>query len=113
MQNYTPPEGWGQFLHWVHENRLAIQAGFTAFFIAIAFSLWDGLSWRRAINAGFICGFVALAVSTAFEQLGVSDIDWSFVIGVAVGGVGADRCRSIINAAVSLVANKKGIGDGK
>jgi len=113
MQNYTPPEGWGPVLHYLQENRLSLQAALTAFFIAIAFSVWDGLAWRRAINAGFICFFVALAVSALLEQFGVSDIDWSFVVGVAVGGAGADRCRSLINAAVSLVANKKGIDDGK
>jgi hypothetical protein len=33
---------------------------------------------------------VALAVSALLEQFGVSNIDWSFVVGVAVGGAGAD-----------------------
>lgn len=113
MQNYTPPGGWGPVLHFLHEHRLSIQAALTAFCIAIAFSLWDGLAWRRAINAGFICFFVALAVSAFLEQLGVSDIDWSFVVGGAVGGAGADRCRSLINAAVTLFASKKGINDDK
>lgn len=48
-----------------------------------------------------------------FEQLGVSDMDWSFVIGAAGGGAGVDRCRSLINAAVTLFASKKGINDDK
>lgn len=25
MQNYTPPGGWGPVLHFLHENRMAIQ----------------------------------------------------------------------------------------
>ena len=111
MQNFTPPDGWGATLHYLHENRLNIQAALTAFFIAVSFSIWDGLAWRRAINAGCICGLVALGVSALLEQIGVSDIDWSFIVGVAVGGTGADRCRSLINAAVSLFASKKGIND--
>lgn len=109
MQNYTPPDGWGPILHFLQENKLAIQGALTAFFIALLFSLWDGVAWRRSFTAGFICGIVAIAVVSFFEQLGVSDMDWSFVIGAAVGGAGVDRCRSLINAAVSLVAAKKGI----
>lgn len=42
MQNYTPPGGWGPVLHFLHENRLALQGALTAFFIALLFSLWDG-----------------------------------------------------------------------
>ncbi|MCK7182641.1 phage holin family protein [Enterobacter kobei] len=113
MQNYTPPGGWGPALHFLHENRLALQGALTAFFIAMLFSLWDGVAWRRSFTAGFICGFVAIAVVSFFEQLGVSDMDWSFVIGAAVGGAGVDRCRSLINAAVTLFASKKGINDDK
>jgi len=90
---------------------MAIQGALTAFFIALLFSLWDGISWRRSFNAGFICAFVALAVVSLLVQLGVSDMDWSFVTGAAVGGVGVDRCRSLINAAVTLFASKKGIND--
>lgn len=90
---------------------MAIQGALTAFFIALLFSLWDGVAWRRSITAGFICGFVALAVVSFLEQLGVSDVDWSFVIGAGVGGAGVDRCRSLLNAAVTLVATKKGIND--
>jgi len=88
MQNYTPPGGWGPVLHFLHENRLAIQGALTAFFIALLFSLWDGVAWRRSFTAGLICGLVALAVVSFFGQLGVSDMDWSFVIGAAVGGAG-------------------------
>ncbi|MGQ4695818.1 phage holin family protein [Enterobacter asburiae] len=77
MQNYTPPGGWGPVLHFLHEHRLSIQAALTAFCIAIAFSLWDGLAWRRAINAGFICFFVALAVSAFLEQLPLAMVQWS------------------------------------
>lgn len=113
MQNYTPPEGWGQVLHFLHENRMAIQGALTAFFIALLFSLWDGVAWRRSFNAGFISGFVALAVVSLLEQLGVSDLDWSFVAGAAVGGAGVDRYRSLINAAVTLFATKNGINDDK
>lgn len=113
MQNYTPPDGWGPLLHFLQQNRLAIQGAITAFCIALLFSLRDGSGWRRSFNAGFICGFIALGVSSLLEQLGVSDIDWSFVVGVAVGVVGADRCRSLIDATVSLIANKKGINDDK
>ena len=43
MQNYTPPGGWGPVLHFLHENRMAIQGALTAFFIALLFSLWDGV----------------------------------------------------------------------
>lgn len=43
MQNYTPPGGWGPILHFLHENRLALQGALTAFFIALLFSLWDGV----------------------------------------------------------------------
>ena len=107
MQNYTPPGGWGLVLHFLHENRLGLQGTSAAFFIA----LWDGVARHRSLTAGFICGFVALAVVSFFEQLGVSDIDWSFVIGAAAGGAGVDRCRSLINAAVTLFASKKGIND--
>jgi lambda family phage holin len=113
MQNFTPPGGWGPVLHFLHEYRLAIQGTLTAFFIALLFSLWDGEGWKRSLNAGFICGFVALAVVSLFDQLGVADMDWSFVIGVAVGGAGVDRCRSLINAAVSIFASKKGINDDR
>lgn len=111
MQNYTPPGGWGPVLHFLHENRLALQSALTAFFIALLFSWWDGVAWRRSFTAGFICGFAALAVVSFFEQLGVSDMDQSFVIGAAVGGTDVDRCRSLINAAVMLFASKKGIND--
>lgn len=31
MQNYTPPGGWGLILHFLHENRMAIQGAFTRF----------------------------------------------------------------------------------
>lgn len=103
----------GQVLHFLHENRLALQGALTAFFIALLFSLWVGVAWRRSFTAGFICGFVALAVVSFFEQLCVSDMDWSFVISAAVGGAGVDRCRSLINAAVTLFASKKGINDDK
>ncbi|MEG4678893.1 hypothetical protein B1H42_00465 [Enterobacter cloacae subsp. cloacae] len=113
MQNFTPPGGWGVVLHFIHENRLAIQGALTAFFIALLFSLWDGEDWKRSLNAGLICGFVALAVVSLFDQLGVADMDWSFVIGAAVGGAGVDRCRSLINAAVTIFASKKGINDDK
>lgn len=113
MQNYTPPDGWGWLLRFIHDNRLMFQGTLTAFFIALLFSLWDGVSWLRSLNAGLICGFVALAVVSAFEQMGISGMDWSFVIGTAVGGAGVDRCRSLINAAVTLIANKKGVNDDK
>lgn len=113
MPSNIPPGWWGAVLHFLHENRLPIQGAITAFWIAICFSLWDGVAWRRSINAGFICALVALAVASAFEQLGVSDLDWSFVIGVSVGAAGVDRCRSLINSAVTLFANKKGVNDGK
>lgn len=113
MQNYTPQGGWGLILHFLHENRMAIQGALTAFFIALLFSLWDGVAWRRSITAGLICGFVALAVVSFLEQLGVTDMDWSFVTGAAVGGAGVDRCRSLINAAVTVFASKKGINDDK
>lgn len=94
-------------LHFIHENRLAIQGALTAFFIALLFSLWDGEGWKRSLNAGLICGFVALAAVSMFDQLGVTDMEWSFVIGAAVGGAGADRCRFLINAAVTIFASKK------
>ncbi|MEY8709511.1 phage holin family protein [Mangrovibacter phragmitis] len=113
MQNYTPPDGWGALIQFLQHNRLAIQSSLTAFSIALLFCLRDGAGWRAAFNSGFICGFVALGVTSLLEQFGVSDIDWSFVVGVAVGGVGADRCRAIINAAVTLVTNKKGISNDK
>ncbi|MEI9741050.1 phage holin family protein [Enterobacter ludwigii] len=74
MQNFIPPGGWGVVLHFIHENRLAIQGALTAFFIALLFSLWDGEGWKRSLNAGLICGFVALAVVSLFDQLGVADI---------------------------------------
>ena len=35
------------------------------------------------------------------------------VLALNMGRIVVDRCRSLINAAVSLVANKKGINDGK
>jgi lambda family phage holin len=92
---------------------MAIQGALTAFFITLLFSLWDGVAWRRSFTAGLICGLVALAVVSFFEQLGVSEMDWSFVIGAAVGGAGVDRFRSLINAAVTLFASKKGINDDK
>lgn len=113
MQNYTPLEGRGPVLHFLHENRMAIQDALTAFFIALLFSLRDGVAWWRSINAGLICGFVALAVVSFLAQLGVTNMDWSFVTGAAVGGAGVDRCRSLINAAVTLFASKKGINDDK
>lgn len=113
MQNYTPLEGRGPVLHFLHENRMAIQDALTAFFIALLFSLRDGVAWWRSINAGLICGFVALAAVSFLAQLGVTDMDWSFVTGAAVGGAGVDRCRSLINAAVTLFASKKGINDDK
>ncbi|EML1174349.1 phage holin family protein, partial [Enterobacter hormaechei] len=103
----------GPVLHFLHENRMAIQDALTAFFIALLFSLRDGVAWWRSINAGLICGFVALAVVSFLAQLGVTDMDWSFVTGAAVGGAGVDRCRSLINAAVTLFASKKGINDDK
>lgn len=90
-----------------------MQGALTAFFIDLLFSLWDGVAWRRSLTAGFICGFVALAVVSFFEQLGVSDMDWSFFIGACVGGAGVDRCRSLINEAVTLFASKKVISDDK
>ncbi|HAV1722522.1 TPA: hypothetical protein JG897_002960 [Enterobacter hormaechei subsp. steigerwaltii] len=92
---------------------MAIQDALTAFFIALLFSLRDGVAWWRSINAGLICGFVALAAVSFLAQLGVTDMDWSFVTGAAVGGAGVDRCRSLINAAVTLFASKKGINDDK
>lgn len=54
---------------------------------------------------------MALAVVSLFDQPGVADMDWSFVIGAAVDGAGVDRCRSLINAAVTAFASKKGIND--
>ncbi|EKS6735991.1 phage holin family protein [Enterobacter ludwigii] len=111
MQKFTPPGGWGVLLHVIHENRLAIQGAITAFFIVLLFSLWGGEGWKRSLNAGLICGFVALAVVSLFDQLGVADMDWPFVIGAAVGGAVVDRCRSLINAAVTLFSRKKGIND--
>ncbi|MHB9345655.1 phage holin family protein [Enterobacter vonholyi] len=78
---------------------------------SLAFLIVGRVAWRRSFTAGFICGFVALSVVSFFEQLGVSDMDWSFVIGAAVGGAGVDRCRSLINAAVTLFVSKKGIND--
>ena len=42
MQNYTPPHGWGPLLHFLQQNRLAIQGAITAFCIALLFSLRDG-----------------------------------------------------------------------
>ncbi|MGK3190925.1 phage holin family protein [Enterobacter soli] len=62
MQNFTPPSGSGPVLHFLNENSLALQGALTVFFIALLFSLWDGVAWRRSFTAGFICGFVALAV---------------------------------------------------
>ena len=53
-----------------------------------------------------------MSTACQFRQLlRVSDIDWSFVVGGAVGFSGADRCRYLINAAVTLFASKKGIND--
>lgn len=46
-------------------------------------------------------------------QLGTSDIDWSFVAGAVVGGIGVGRCLSLINAAVTLFVHKKGNNDDK
>ena len=43
IQNFTLPGGWGPVLHFIHENRLALQGALTAFFIALLFSLWDGV----------------------------------------------------------------------
>lgn len=93
MQNFTPRGGWVVVLHFIHENRLVIQGALTAFIIALLFSIWDGEGSKRSLNAGLICGFVALAVVCLFDQLGVADMDWSFVIGTAVGGAGVDRYK--------------------
>jgi len=65
----------------------------------------DGLAWRRAFNAGFICFFVALAVSALLEQFGVSDIDWSFVVGVAIGGAGADNDGIELDDLINVVCD--------
>ncbi|MHA6679814.1 phage holin family protein [Enterobacter cloacae] len=107
MQNYTPPGGWGVVLHFIHENRLVIQGAISAFFIALLMSLWDEEYWKRSLNAGLICALVSLAVVSLFDQLDVTDMDWSFVIGTAVGGAGVDRCRSLINSTVTLSQAKK------
>ncbi|HCL6627318.1 TPA: phage holin family protein [Citrobacter amalonaticus] len=66
----------------------------TAFFTALLFSLWDGEGWRRSINAGLICFIVSAAVVSAMHQPGMSDQDWSFIIGTTVGGIGVDRSRA-------------------
>ncbi|HGH3372333.1 TPA: phage holin family protein [Kluyvera cryocrescens] len=94
----------GLVLHFFHENRMAIQGALTAFFIALLFSLWDGVAWRRLFVAGFICGFVALAVVSFLEQLGVTDMDWSFVTGAAVGGVSAPVLHTLIKMTGGKIA---------
>lgn len=109
MQNYTPPGGWGPVLHFLHENSLAIKGALTAFLTALLFSLWDGEGWRRSINAGLICFIVSAAVVSAMHQLGLSEQDWSFIIGATVGGIGVDRCRAFAVSIVTYIADQRGI----
>lgn len=110
MQNNIPPSGWWEpILFFLQQNSLAIKGAFTAFFTALLFSLWDGETWRRSINAGLICFIVSAAVVSAMHQLGLSDQDWSFIIGATVGGIGVDRCRAFAVSIVSYIADQKGI----
>lgn len=110
MQNNLPPQDWwGPIWHFLYEHKLAMKGALTAFFTAFLFSLWDGEGWRRSINAGLICFIVSAAVVSAMHQLGMSDQDWSFIIGATVGGIGADRCRAFAVSIVSYIADQKGI----
>lgn len=73
-----------------------------AYFIDLLFPLWDGMihCWiALSIRCSGGCG--------VSEQLGVSEMGWSFVIGAAVGGAGVDGSRSLINAAVTVFAVRR------
>ncbi|EPK7771264.1 phage holin family protein [Klebsiella oxytoca] len=110
MQNSVPPpDWWGAIMFFLQQNSLAIKGALTAFFTALLFSLWDGEGWRRSVNAGLICFIVSAAVVSAMHQLGMSEQDWSFIIGATVGGIGVDRCRALAVSIVAYIADQRGI----
>ncbi|QJU40989.1 phage holin family protein [Serratia marcescens] len=102
MNNQHLPPGFLEAtLLWMKTNAPALYGSFAAFGMATLLTLRDGKSWLDAFYAGAICLLISLGVINSLELFGMSQ-DNALLIGIAIGGIGVERCLAILRAFSSM-----------
>ncbi|UAN55361.1 phage holin family protein [Serratia sp. JSRIV004] len=105
MDNNNLPPGFVEaFLMWIKFNAPAVYGSFAAFGMATLLTLRDGKSWLDALYAGLICLLITLGVINSLELFGMSQ-DNALIVGVVIGGMGVERCISILRIFASMKTN--------
>lgn len=98
---HLPPRFQEATLLWMKTNAPVLYGSFAAFGMATLLTLRDGKSWLDALYAGAICLLISLGVINSLELFGMSQ-DNALLIGVAIGGIGVERCLAILRTFSSM-----------
>lgn len=99
--NHIPPGFLEVSMLWLKTNAPSFYGSLASFGMALMVTLYDGKSWRNAFLSGFICLLIALGVINSLEYFGWQS-DHALLVGIVIGGIGVERCLSIMNVMASM-----------
>ncbi|MBD8159214.1 phage holin family protein [Pantoea agglomerans] len=99
--NHIPPGFLEVSLLWVKTNAPSIYGSLASFGMALMVTLYDGKSWRNAFLSGLICLLISMGVINSLEYFGWQ-ADHALLVGIVIGGIGVERCLSIMNVMASM-----------
>lgn len=105
-----PPGSLAAVFLWVKANAVNISGVCAGAGLATLITLRDGKGWRDCLYAGGICGVISMGVINSLEMFGMGESN-AVLAGVVIGGMGVERCLSILRMFASMKTNTPPLDD--